>query len=90
MCTDEIPIDVEAFRPYSILMMNNTTIHGVLAGAYLNRGKASLKTMLTHASIDGGRTALCGGVKEWALCDEELAGPPTCERCRGKTERMVR
>jgi hypothetical protein len=61
-----------------------TTTHGVLAGAYLNRGKASLRTTLTHASADDGRTALCGGITEWSLCDEVLESPPTCKRCARK------
>lgn len=56
------------------------TVHEVLAGAY--RGKdIRERALLTHASIDDGVTALCRNVKRHALCDEVVAGPPTCERC---------
>jgi hypothetical protein len=59
------------------------TVHGVLAGAY--RGKrANLKALLTHASADGGNTAICGGVAEGNLSDPVEDGPPTCKRCAAK------
>jgi hypothetical protein len=54
------------------------TIHQVLAGAYRGRDLAR-RPMLTHASADGGDTALCGRVAN--LCDLAVAGPPTCKMC---------
>jgi hypothetical protein len=57
-----------------------TTVHGVLAGAYRGR-RAKLDALLTHASTDGGSTALCRGVSDGNLCDAEEPGPPTCPRC---------
>jgi hypothetical protein len=56
------------------------TVHGVLAGAYKG-GRLSLKATLTHASRDGGDTAICGKVKEYSLCDLEEEGPPSCPVC---------
>ena len=53
------------------------TIHAVLAGAY----RGDLRTTLTHASADDGRTALCKRIKEWSLCDAVEPGPPTCPTC---------
>lgn len=59
---------------------NGMTVHGVLAGAY--RGKrARLDAMLTHASTDGGSTAVCGNVAEGNLCDVQESGAPTCKKC---------
>lgn len=56
------------------------TVHSVLAGAY--RGcRTKLDVMLTHASNDGGSTAVCGKVADGNLCDVEEPGPPTCKAC---------
>lgn len=60
------------------------TIHGVLAGAYRTGLE---RTLLTHASADDGRTALCGKVKEYNLCDEALDEAPTCTTCARKAAR---
>lgn len=60
-------------------MRTTYTVHGVLAGAYAGRNP-KLENLLTHASADEGRTALCGRVKEDNLADEE-SGAPTCARC---------
>ncbi len=64
------------------------TVHGVLAGAYAARGRGQSKievgTLLTHASADGGDTALCGRVREGSLCDLELDTAPTCPVCARK------
>lgn len=58
------------------------TIHHVLAGSY--RGKrASLKATLTHASVDGGETALCGKVQAGNLCDVFGTEPGTELTCGG-------
>lgn len=60
--------------------MASMTVHEVLAGAY--RGKrARFDALLTHASTDGGSTAVCGGVAEGNLCDQIVPGPPTCKAC---------
>lgn len=65
------------------------TIHGVLAGAY--PGKVpDLRSTLTHASSDGGRTALCGRVKPDNLCDVEEPGPPTCARCAKRLSALAK
>lgn len=65
------------------------TVHGVLAGAY----RGSRAALLTHASEDGGATAVCGGVLPGNLCDVEEPEPPTCERCarwwRGRVWRAL-
>ena len=66
------------------------TVHGVLAGAYLNRGKSNPRTFLTHASIDDSQTALCRKVKEWALCDQAEDGPPTCPTCLTRIAKLAR
>lgn len=59
------------------------TYHGVLAGAY----KGGIRSTLTHASVDQGITALCGKVKEDALCDwEEPAA--TCPACLRKAAKL--
>lgn len=59
------------------------TVHGVLAGAY--RGKdIGERTLLTHASVDGGETALCRKVKAGALCDAVESGSPTCPLCAAR------
>ncbi|HUS27562.1 MAG TPA: hypothetical protein VMZ53_03615 [Kofleriaceae bacterium] len=63
-------------------MTNNITIHGILAGAY--RGKGLERTLLTHASADGGVTALCRTIKADSLCDEVLDEAPSCARCERK------
>ncbi len=63
------------------------TVHGVLAGAY--RGAdVSKRALLTHASKDGGETALCGKVKKWSLCDQEEDWPPTCATCARRVAGM--
>lgn len=59
------------------------TVHEVLGGAYKGR-RAKLDSLLTHASIDGGHTAICGGVAAGNLCDVELPTAPTCGRCARK------
>jgi hypothetical protein len=56
------------------------TVHGVLAGAYRGN-RAKLDALLTHASVDGGSTALCGNVAEGNLCDAIEPEPPSCKRC---------
>jgi hypothetical protein len=56
------------------------TVHAVLAGAYRGKRK-NLEALLTHASDDGGDTALCDGVKAGNLCDLVESGPPTCKAC---------
>jgi hypothetical protein len=62
------------------------TVHGVLAGAY--RGKrANLEALLTHASADGGVTAVCRRVAADSLCDVVETGPPTCKRCLSRYNR---
>lgn len=61
----------------------HVTVHEVLAGAY--RGKrARLDAMLTHASNDGGSTAVGVSVAGGNLCDVQLPNPPTCKRCNQK------
>ncbi len=65
-------------------MANSITVHGVLAGAY----KGTARTFLTHASIDGGVTALCKRVKEDALCDQLEDGPPTCPTCAARASKV--
>lgn len=60
--------------------MTNMTVHGVLAGAYRGNRK-DLAVLLTHASADGGSTAVCGVIRPGNLCDIKLPGPPTCKRC---------
>ncbi len=60
------------------------TVHGVLAGAYAGRGRKGeigSGPLLTHASADGGDTAVCGRVSEGSLCDVEEEGAPTCPVC---------
>ena len=47
----------------------SVTFHSVLAGAYKSERAATLASTLTHASQDGGHTALCGRVKAGNLCD---------------------
>lgn len=65
-----------------------TTVHGVLAGAY--KGKiTNQRSLLTHASIDGGVTALCKRVKADSLCDFEEAGPATCEICAKRAAKIA-
>ena len=57
------------------------TFHGVLAGAYADSSLAG--ALLTHASQDGGETALCGRVKAGNLCDvheDELTCPVCTKR----------
>lgn len=62
------------------------TVHGVLAGAY--RGAdISKRPLLTHASADGGETALCRKVKPGALCDLVEKGAPTCTVCATRMAR---
>lgn len=64
------------------------TVHDVLAGAYRGR-RARLDAMLSHASADGGSTAICGGVGEDNLCDLQLEDPPTCARCLKKYNALL-
>ena len=59
------------------------TVHAVLAGAYRGR-RAKLDALLTHASTDGGSTAVCGNVAEGNLCDVIESGPPSCKKCAKK------
>ncbi len=58
------------------------TVHGVLAAVYKGRD-ISQRTLLTHASDDGGETSLCRRVGARSLCDSNAVapGPPTCARC---------
>jgi hypothetical protein len=62
------------------------TVHGVLAGAYRghNWRGVDVRVFLTHASADGGETALCGRVKAGSLCDQQVKGAPTCPVCARK------
>ena len=69
------------------------TVHGVLAGAYRGNGGRGMgprdgAPTLSHASADGGRTALCGRVREDSLCDLEEEGAPTCSVCAKKLAKM--
>lgn len=69
-------------------MANEYTVHGVLAGAY--KGKdISGRTLLTHASTDGGVTAMCRKVKADSLCDLEETGLPTCPVCQARIVRAL-
>jgi hypothetical protein len=66
------------------------TVHGVLAGAYAGKNP-SLASTLTHASTDGGNSAICGNrVKEGSLCDLEEEGAPTCPRCAVKLAKLAK
>ncbi len=69
-------------------MGSNITIHGVLAGAYAGK-RVSRANTLTHASADGGSTALCKRVKEDNLCDvvEDIA-ELDCPVCIARLERL--
>lgn len=68
-------------------MTTTITVHGVLAGAY--RGKdIGERALLTHASADGGVTALCRRVKRDSLCDAIEPGEPTCPDCARRTSRV--
>lgn len=69
--------------------MTALTVHAVLAGAYRGR-KVSERALLTHASSDGGRTALCRRVQPDMLCDMVEDGPPTCPTCRARADRADR
>jgi hypothetical protein len=60
------------------------TIHGVLAGAY----KSAAKSLLTHASVDGGVNAICKRVKEYSLCDLVEEGSPTCPVCVARLAKL--
>ena len=68
-----------------------TETYGVLAGAYRG-GRKSLDKLLTHATQDEGRTALCGGVNEWNLAEPvtqaDADAAPTCKRCLKKDPRF--
>ena len=61
----------------------NYTVHGVLAGCYKG-SKISSRSILTHASTDGGTSAICKRVKVDALCDYVEDGEPTCPVCRAR------
>jgi hypothetical protein len=63
------------------------TIHPVLAGAYR---VGSPRTLLTHASQDGGDNAICKRVEEYSLCPEIVVPQvaPTCPLCRRKLEKL--
>ncbi len=70
------------------------TVHFVLAGAFASRGRVRgrailPKVMHSHASIDGARTALCGKVKEDALCEELADGPATCPTCAKRAAKLA-
>jgi hypothetical protein len=60
------------------------TIHSVLAGAYKGRGVDA--SLLTHASADGGETALCGRARNLTDLGEGLPQdiPPTCPPCAAR------
>lgn len=62
------------------------TVHAVLAGAYLSIAHSTL----THASQDGGSTAVCGGVRADSLCEDPLPGEPTCKTCLRRFQRARR
>lgn len=61
------------------------TVHPVLAGAY----RGGRKALLSHASVDGGLTAVCRRVKEYNLCDLQLDELPTCPECLVRIYRGV-
>ncbi len=71
--------------------MTNTviTVHGVLAGAYLNRGKSNPRTMLSHASINDGETSLCGKIKDYRLADISDEPVVTCDACLTRMWRLA-
>lgn len=74
-----------AIRLWKVAMDDGCTftVHGVLAAAY--KGKdVSQRSLLTHASTDGGISAVCRRVKEDSLCDLQEDGPPTCPDCARK------
>ena len=66
------------------------TVHPVLVGAYRGRKVQGRKGDLhSHASVDGGLTAVCRRVKEGNLCDLELDELPTCPECLVRIYRGV-
>jgi len=71
--------------------MENTNtrygVYGLLAGAYKG-GRKSLKATLTHASTDGGNTALCGKVQEYNLCPDYEVAELTCPACTRKLAKL--
>ncbi len=54
------------------------TVHGVLAGAYRGRDVGT-RALLSHASTDGGETALCKKARH--LADAEPSGEVDCDAC---------
>lgn len=66
------------------------TLHYPLAGAYKG-GRANLKAIRSHASIDGS-APLCGSLK-YELCDmvetDEKAIADLCPRCAAKMAKLV-
>lgn len=74
-------------------MKTKATVHGVLAGAYRGNGRRGMgaredRALLTHASLDGGRTSLCKRVQEDSLCDVEEEGAPTCPVCAKRVAKL--
>lgn len=65
------------------------TVHGVLAGAYRGRD-ISERTLLSHASVDGGDTAICSKrVANLADVFGTAAGQSvTCPACAKKIARL--
>jgi hypothetical protein len=63
------------------------TIHSVLASAY--RGRSEDRATVDHASLDDGRTSLCGRVKPDMLAD--VGGDAvTCAGCLRKMAKLSR
>lgn len=63
------------------------TVHSLLASAY--RGRSEERATLDHASLDDGRTALCGRVKPDTLADVggDAVTCPACLKRLGKLGR---
>ena len=59
------------------------TVHGVLAGAYRGRDLGK-RTLLRHASIDAGESAVCKRTRN--LCDED-SGEVDCMECLARIAR---
>ncbi len=66
---------------------NTITTHDVLAGAYKGK-RLSLAACLTHASVDGGRTVLCGKIKSDSICDVGEV-EITCPACKAKAAKIA-
>lgn len=66
------------------------TVHAVLAAAYKGKS-ASDRSTLQHASLDNGRTALCGRIRIDSLADEygtDIDLGVTCQACQKKVAKL--